>query len=69
MEKKMRNLLDTDPMPFGKFKGQPMQDVPTEYLHWLWSNGGKNDRAGNVAEYVRRNIHALQKENPDLIWD
>lgn len=30
-------LTDTDPMPFGKYKGTPMQDVPASYLHWLWS--------------------------------
>lgn len=29
-------LDDMDPMPFGKHAGRPMQDVPAQYLHWLW---------------------------------
>ncbi len=27
---------DTDPMPFGKHKGELLQDVPPRYLQWLW---------------------------------
>lgn len=64
----MKLLNDTDPMPFGKHKGFPMQDVPTGYLHWLWSNGMKDDKASNVADYIRRNLNALKMENGDLIW-
>lgn len=64
----MKQLQDTDQMPFGKYKGEPMQDVPVNYLHWLWSNGGKDDRQGNVADYIRRNINALKQENEDLLW-
>lgn len=35
-------LTDTSLMPFGKYKGLPMQDIPVHYLHWLWhsSNTG-----------------------------
>jgi hypothetical protein len=25
-------------MPFGKYKGLMVEEVPIEYLHWLWSN-------------------------------
>lgn len=38
-------LTDTDPMPFGKFAGQPMQDVPASYLHWLWHQEPRNPYA------------------------
>ena len=63
----MRELSDTDPMPFGKHKGRAMQDVPTEYLHFLWLNGlNKDDKP--VANYIRRSLDALKQENPDLIW-
>jgi hypothetical protein len=34
----MIQLQDTDKMPWGKYKGTPMQDVPASYLHWLWTN-------------------------------
>ena len=62
-------LQDTDPMPFGKYKGTPMQDVPASYLHWLWSNGKKNEvKTCDVADYINRNLAALQKEHPDGIW-
>lgn len=61
-------LSDTDLMPFGKHKGIPMQDVPAQYLHYLWQNGLKTENKP-VANYIRANISALEKENPDLIWD
>lgn len=61
-------LNDTDPMPFGKYKGKPMQDVPANYFHWLWINGMHKDQNGNVADYIRRNLDALKDEADDLIW-
>ena len=64
----MSELSDTDPMPFGKHSGLPMQDVPADYLHYLWQNGLKNNKQSNVADYIRRNIEALKKEYADGIW-
>jgi uncharacterized protein (DUF3820 family) len=62
-------LTDLDPMPFGKFKGKPMQDVPADYLHYLWTNGLKEKtHTSNVAHYIEQNIAALKKEYPDGIW-
>jgi len=55
-------------MPFGKHKGEPMQDVPAHYLHWLWTNGKQADKQCAVADYIRRNLSALKQENPDAIW-
>jgi len=64
-----RLLLDTDGFPFGKHKGVPMQDVPCRYLHWLWTEGGlKDDGKSDVADYIRRNMTALEQECPDGIW-
>lgn len=68
IEKTMKELQDTDPMPFGKHKGEPMQDVPAHYLHWLWTNGKQADKQCPVADYIRRNLNALKQENPDAIW-
>jgi hypothetical protein len=28
-------MTDASRMPFGKFKGQPMKEVPAAYLDWL----------------------------------
>lgn len=60
-------LTDLSPMPFGKHKGTPMQDVPASYLHWLWAEI-RHDKSSPVADYIRRNLHALAKELPDAIW-
>jgi len=68
--KTMKPLEDTDLMPFGKHKGIPMSDVPASYLHYLWNNGMKKEtKTSNVADYIARNIEALEEENKDLIWD
>jgi len=64
----MGKIEDTDRMPFGKYKGEMMQDVPASYLHWLWTNGKEHDKTCPVADYIRRNIIALEKEHPDGIW-
>jgi uncharacterized protein (DUF3820 family) len=61
-------LEDLSPMPFGKYMGVPMQDVPARYLHWLWCNGKKDNPDCPVADYIRRNISALESEHPDGIW-
>lgn len=61
-------LKDTDPMPFGKYKGQKMQDVPASYLHWLWCEGKKHEKLCPVADYIRRNKSALEQEYNDGIW-
>jgi DNA polymerase-3 subunit epsilon len=62
-------LSDTDKMPFGKYKGQPMQDVPASYLHWLWTQQGmEHDKQSAVADYIRRNKGILETEYPDGIW-
>jgi hypothetical protein len=63
----MKELQDTDPMPFGKHKGELMQDVPVSYLHWLWSNGKSQDLQCNVADYIRRNLNSLSQECKDGI--
>lgn len=64
----MISLEDTDVMPFGKHKGEPMQDVPARYLHWLWNEGKKDDKTDPVADYIRRNLNALKQEYKDGIW-
>lgn len=57
--KKKPCLEDTDPMPFGKYKGRHMQDVPANYLAWL-----KNENCSNelVANYIHNSWEAIQME-------
>lgn len=70
MLKPIEPLDDTDPMPFGKHKGIPMQDVPAAYLHWLWTNGKRREMLTcRVADHIWRNMSALQSEHKDGIWE
>lgn len=65
----MPELTDLDPMPFGKYKGTPMQDVPVDYLHWLWTKSGMSHQTdSNVHHYIKKSLHALKLEDSDLIW-
>jgi hypothetical protein len=65
----MKKIDDTDHMPFGQHRGIPMCDVPASYLHYLWTNGLKNEtKTSPVADYIRRNLDSLKKEYPDGIW-
>jgi hypothetical protein len=65
----MKQLTDTDPMPWGKYKNTPMQDVSADYLFFLWTKLGKErDKQCPVADYIRRNLSALEQDYPDGIW-
>lgn len=64
----MKTLEDTDLMPFGKYKGKQMQDVPAGYLFYLWTHGLDQDKSSPVADYIRRNKSVLEKEYPDGVW-
>ena len=72
----MKQLQDTDWMPWGKYgpsKGDPrrMEDVPARYLHFLWAEAGLKAEVQiqPVAEYIQRNMSGLQQEYPDGIWE
>jgi uncharacterized protein (DUF3820 family) len=54
---------DQTPMPFGKYKGRKMEDVPASYLLWLRDDGV----VGEVRAYIEENMTALQRECPDYI--
>jgi len=71
----MKELQDTDIMPWGKYGPPPkginarMENIPASYFHWLWTEGGKKfDKQCPVADYIRRNLKALEQEYPDGIW-
>jgi hypothetical protein len=68
----MKPLTDVDPMPFGQYAGRPMQDIPASYLHYLWTNGLKDNPRGDdrvaVSDYIRRSLSALKLDHPDGVW-
>lgn len=59
-------LTDQSPMPFGTHKDKKMEDVPADYLLWLWDNGA-HGVLGPVHDYIRENFSALETECPDRI--
>jgi hypothetical protein len=52
-----KQLTDTDPFPFGKYRGRPVRDVPASYLTWLRSQHWLDDWP-QVADYIRRKVSA-----------
>lgn len=62
-------INDLDPMPFGKYKGTPMQDVPASYLHWVWHNTTTDNCNGSLYSYIKFSVSALKDEDPDKLWD
>lgn len=50
---------DNTPMPFGRYRGKAMINVPAVYLLWLHDNGC--DHAG-VKQYINDNFAALRSE-------
>lgn len=69
----MTTLSDNDPMPFGKYKGEPMEKVPARYLHWMWTEANlketsKTKGKSAVADYILENLSALETEYKDAIW-
>lgn len=59
---------DLTVMPFGKYEGTILQDIPASYLHYLWTNGLSGDRNNLLHQYVVKNLDALKMEDTDLLW-
>jgi hypothetical protein len=52
IEKRHPAFTDDDPMPFGKYKGERLEEVPSEYLHWLWHETDVHQRNPPLANYI-----------------
>ena len=55
----MAKLTDESIMPFGKYKGYTMSNVPASYLIWLFEN---NKCSKEVAFYIAENLEHLKLE-------
>jgi len=55
----MGKLTDESPMPWGKYKGDKMIDVPAYYLMWLYEN---KHYSKDVKEYIDDNLDVLKEE-------
>jgi len=56
----MEKLTDNSLMPFGKYKGQKMANVPASYLLWLKNNDCKDQK---VLDYIEDNMDQLRQEH------
>lgn len=54
-------MKDTDPMPFGKYKGEDMSEVPAKYLDWLHGQDWISQWP-DVLEYIEMNREQITKE-------
>lgn len=53
------HFTDHTPMPFGKYRGTTMANVPAVYLLWLFNKGCDHD---GVKQYINSNLDILRKE-------
>ena len=54
---------DNSQMPFGKYAGQKMANVPASYLMWLHSNNIVSVKKWTrVYWYIQENMDAIQSE-------
>jgi uncharacterized protein (DUF3820 family) len=57
-------LLDlvTIKMPFGKYKGTVLKNLPVSYLEWFWSKGFPKGKIGMLLETLYEiKINGLEK--------
>ncbi len=59
-------LTDESAMPFGKHKGEKMENVPARYLLWLWEDGHWSKPAP-LHDYIAESFSALSQESRDFI--
>lgn len=56
----MERLNDKSLMPFGKYSGTPMANVPADYL--LWMHRTIKNIPVKVKDYITENLEVLEKE-------
>jgi uncharacterized protein (DUF3820 family) len=52
-------MNDESIMPFGKYKGEKLANIPPDYLIWLYDN---NKCYGELKEYIKDNLDVLNSE-------
>jgi len=50
---------DNSTMPFGKYKGEKMANIPADYLLWLYEN---SKVFGEVKQYIKDNLDVIKSE-------
>jgi uncharacterized protein (DUF3820 family) len=52
-------ITDESIMPFGKYKGEAMANIPPDYLLWLLENG---NTYGDMKQYLEDNRETFKQE-------
>lgn len=52
-------MTDSSIMPFGKYAGEKMANIPPAYLLWIFEN---NKCTPEVASYIADNLEVLKAE-------
>ncbi len=60
MQEEIRELTDECTMPFGKYKGYKMEDVPAGYL--LWLSDESDNPSPMIVKYVNTHRTYLREE-------
>lgn len=53
----VEKFTDSSLMPFGKYKGVRLIDIPASYLLWLYDS----NKAGSIKGYIKDNLDAIKK--------
>ena len=56
------NYNDDTLMPFGRYQGKPLIDVPARYLLWLYEKGLNQKTQQDLKLYIEDNLDVLRKE-------
>lgn len=56
---------DQEPMPFGEYRGIPLENVPASYLLWLADALRQTGRCPDLVVYVNANRECLELEVRD----
>ena len=63
----MTTFEDNNIMSFGKYKGQPLGDIPDSYIIWMWENTDIEDSVkedsekGSIARYFKLAYNSITK--------
>lgn len=57
---------DQSLMPFGKYKGEKLENVPARYLLWLWDSGVYSEESP-LHDYIENAFSVLESEATDYI--
>jgi uncharacterized protein (DUF3820 family) len=63
----MTTFEDNNIMSFGKYKGQPLGDIPDSYIIWMWENTDlkesikEDTEKGSIARYFKLAYDSITK--------